>query len=100
MTYYGLVKFQQLLSRYNPLITEAEIKNKYNDETVVNLNSENFRIAFSARGLIDRKTRADPRYVKWYVRLIRDGWDVIRYIPYHRCTMVDIDAFYPIDANY
>ena len=90
---------QQLFGHENPLITEAVIENNFDAETRVNLNEENFRIAFNVRNQFDLKVRDDPRFLKWYVRLTRNNGEVVRNIPYFPCTESDYSQFYPINKG-
>ena len=92
---YGSQKLRILVTRSNPTISSSLIENKYDKTEIVNLNDQNFRIAFSVEGQYDKIARDDPRYVKWYARLsgfslTTDGDEEFeRIIPHRKCTEAD-----------
>ena len=98
MLMYGVGKFRQLATKSNPLITQAILQNEYDSSTLVDLNDKNFRLAFAAQGQFDGKSRDDEKYVKWYARLSgqKDGIEINKPLPFHRCTEEDLDDFNPV----
>ena len=86
--YYALLKFIQLKERQNPNITTFPVLANYYEDSPLNLNEIDFKIAFSfeskAKQVID-----DPRYVKAIVSI--ESVDVNAHvsetiIPHHKCT--------------
>ena len=77
---YGAHKLVILFSRFNPQMANVTIHNQYSSDEPINLNENNFRVAFGIYGLIDKKLRNDPNYVKWDVRIRqrRDGKETYR----------------------
>ena len=52
-------------------------------------------MAFTVEGYLDRIAKTDPKYVKWFVRLVgtTDGEDFEKVLPYHKCTDEDWKDF-------
>ena len=69
MLMYGSIKWRELATKSNPLITQAVIQNEFDSSQIVNLNDRNFRIAFAVTGAFDNNSRDDPRFVKWFARI-------------------------------
>ena len=86
--YYALLKFIQLEERQNPNIATFPVDAKFDEETPLNLNEIDFKIAFGFSK--DREELDDPRYVKTIVSLngIDDtkGGEYEKVIPHHKCT--------------
>ena len=70
-------------------------------DDIVNLNTINFRVAFTVEGYLDSKRKDDPRFVKYLIRLYgkKEGKTYERLVPYHECTPEDFALFDPIDKN-
>ena len=66
---YGAHKLIILFSRFNPQMANVVLHNQYSSDEPINLNENSFRVAFGIYGLIDKKLRNDPNYVKWDVRI-------------------------------
>jgi hypothetical protein len=61
----------------------------YNQEDELDLNTINFKFAFSVEGYYDTKMKDDPRYVRMYLMLTnfyKDGNIDSISLPYHKCT--------------
>ena len=64
------------------------------------MESSKIRFAFAALGDIDRKTRTDPRYVKWLATWDaqqEDGTVIAKPLPIHECTQADLDEFFQLN---
>lgn len=95
---YGVIKFEQLATRNNPTISTAIIENEYDSTKQVNLNELNFRIAFAVKDTFSQETKHDPRYVKWFARLVSyDGEE--RELTHRACTVQDFAEFSPITKS-
>ena len=72
-------------------MANMKIQNQYSSDEPINLNENNFRVAFGIYGLLDRKLRDDPNYVKWDVRIRQrqDKKDTYRILETHKCTQDD-----------
>ena len=64
MSLYAALKFQNLIARNNPAITEMKIPEYYPADHALELNEIGFKWAFTIEGIHDHKRRDDPRYVK------------------------------------
>ena len=71
---YGLLKFEQLMSRNNPNIATTEEMSALDDFDRLNLQDEGLRLAFSADNF-ERVSLNDARYIRFLVMLFgyRDG---------------------------
>ena len=65
---------------------------------MVNLNEIGFRFAFTIENYLTSKRKDDPRYIKWFARLLyrKDSKWGNKMIPFHRCTAEDFAEFNPI----
>ena len=68
--FYGANKFTFLLERRNPTISSYAERGAVTKNDKINLRDENLRFAFGIEGFLDNELKADPRYVKWYVRAV------------------------------
>ena len=68
-------------------------------ENQLNLNDQNFKIAFSFEKLLEKKLVNDPRYVRWIFRYdeFRQNEWYERILPYHECTDEDYAQFHPMN---
>ena len=95
---YASAKFVQLQSHHNPNIsTHNEVK-FYKSEDPINLNKVNFRFAVSFEDYHTQKSKFDPRYVKYLIRLYftEDGVEKEKILEHHECTDEDYNEFFPI----
>ena len=92
---YGTTKFFQLLTKANPNVSSYVVPDAFDFTDELNLNENNFRIAFAVEGARSKDLKIDPKYVKWIVRTYgkKDGKEFEKILPYHRCTNEDIAEF-------
>ena len=89
---YAGIKFESLISRNNPVMSQFYTENSYSNGEGINLNERNVRFAFTVEPVYGtKKMKNDPRYVKWIVRLSgkREGKDFERILPHYKCTDED-----------
>ena len=67
---YAFGTLIEVFERSDPIIN-ANIEKGYYYRETLNMKSSKIKFAFAALGDIDRKTRSDPRYVKWIAT-----WDI------------------------
>ena len=98
---YSAVKSIHLASGHNPVINVFTETNYYSAEDVVNLSESGFRMAFTVEGFVDQLAKRDPRYVKWFVRLVGtlDGEEFETVIPHHVCTDEDWKGFNQVSSR-
>lgn len=92
---YGTTKMIQLESKANPNISSYLKEAAFDYTDMIDLNEENFRIAFAVEGFRSKDLKIDPKYVKWIFRTYgkKDGKEFERLLPYHRCTDEDYAEF-------
>ena len=92
---YGLIKFNHLLTKHNPLISEVNEKFFYDWQEQLDLKDIGFRFAWTFEGYLDKERKDDPRYVKQIVRILRReaGKESEIFLPYRRCTAEDFSEF-------
>lgn len=92
---YTVIKSIHLASGHNPVINIYTETNYYSSSDKVNLNESGFRMAFTVEGYLDQIAKRDPKFVKWFVRLVgkKDGEDFEKILPYHKCTDEDWKDF-------
>ena len=95
---YASIKSVQLQSRSNPIISAFEQSSDWTAENPINFNERNMKVAFAFEGFRDKKMKADPRYVRWIIRIFgkKDGDSYEKIYPHHECTEQDYELFYPI----
>ena len=98
---YSSIKLVHLFSGKNPIINNLTIPAFYSAYDKVQLDDINFRMAFTVEGFLERKMRDDPRYVKWFVRLlgVREGKDYEKMLELRKCTEDDYADFSPPDPK-
>ena len=98
---YGTIKFIELSTRANPNIAQFFKQDAFDFTDVLNLNEENFKIAFAVEGFRSKDLKIDPKYVKWIFRTYgkREGKEFEKILPYHRCTDQDYAEFDDIQVN-
>ena len=103
MTLFAVAKFDKLLQRKNPLLTQAILEDFHDGMDIrLKINSKstdphcNFRLAFGVVGYYDRWARDDPDYVKWEIKLhsVINETKSIKHLSFHKCTPEDYDLFY------
>ena len=87
--------------RYNPNVSQLLEKNFYTDTDKFNVQEEKWRIAFSLEDYLTSKLKADPRYIKFFVRATgkKDGVATQRAVPFHKCTEADLGEFLPVEPT-
>ena len=97
MLFYASIKFEQLIIRHNPTLSQYTEFNRFDLNDRLSLNEINFRFAFSVEGYHSKEMKNDPRYVKYLVRVfgIKEGQEYETFIPYHKCTDSDWAQFRP-----
>lgn len=95
---FAVIKFLQLIDRYNPNISQVLQKSYYTENDLYNTRENNFRLAFSLENYIDGKVRLDPKYVKPFLRIFneKNGVEDHKEILSYPCTDADLDKFYPV----
>ena len=90
---YTLLKFNDLYTKDNPIISEMIIQDYYSPTDELSLNDINFKFAFTVESFFERKRKDDPRFVKTIFSLTThiDGVWTSRVIPYHECSKADLD---------
>ena len=98
---YALIKILHLANATNPVMSELSLPEHYSSLDKYYLAENNFKMAFSVEGYLDRENKNDPRYVKWFVRTvsITDGVQSEKVLPYHECTEKDYAEFSPIASK-
>ena len=89
---YATIRFEHLISRYNPNINDyyVDIEEGRN----ANLNDLNFRIAFNVEDFqAPHQLKDDEKYVRWVFRLYgkKDNVAFEQNLPYHKCSTEDYD---------
>ena len=92
---YATTKFIHLESRANPNVASFDIEDAFDNSDILNLNEQNFRIAFAVEGFRTKDLKVDPKYVKWIIRTYgkKDGKEYENILPYHNCTDEDYAEF-------
>ena len=67
---YACHKFVQLILMSNTQVSEVIEQNFFDYKKRLNLGDIGFKVAFSVEGYKDNEMKDDPRYVKYFVRLI------------------------------
>ena len=59
------------------------------------MNQIGFKLAFSVESYFNAEMKADPKYVKYIVRIygLRNGIEFQEMIPFHKCTDDDYNDF-------
>ena len=85
----------------NPIISTLVLPSFFSDQDILNLEENNFRLAFTIENTLDRERRDDPRYVKWSARFYgtKNGEGFLEYLDFHKCTEEDYAEFNPIDPK-
>ena len=66
---YAIIKVIHLVNKTNPVMSELTIPEHYSSLDKFYLNENNFKMAFSVEGYLDRENKNDSRYVKWIARV-------------------------------
>ena len=61
---YSLIKFEHMISKHNPFVSEVFEENFLSSTDMLDLNDVDFKFAFSIEGQGDKEAKDDPRYVK------------------------------------
>ena len=96
--FYTVIKTIHLAEGTNPVMSELRISDNYSSLDKFFLAEKNFKMAFSVEGFLDKENKNDPRYVKWYVRIVNtdDGKRSEKLLPYRLCTEDDYAEFNPV----
>ena len=75
MTLYGLLKFQIMLQKDDPIVTSYAKAGAFSSEDRLDMKEARFRFAWAFEGSWDKELKNDPRFVKTYARAAgkRDG---------------------------
>ena len=94
---YATIKFVQLMSRANPLVSSFLKESVFDSNHQINFRDSNIRFAFGVEGFLDKELKEDPRYVKGFARIAgkKDGKNYERMIPYQKCSEEDFAEFAP-----
>ena len=68
--FYAVIKTIHLVERANPVMSELKIPDNYSSTDKFFLAENNFKMAFAVEGYQDEENKNDPRYVKWFVRVV------------------------------
>ena len=97
---YANIKFIQLESSSNPNISEYVVFDHFQANEEIELNSINFRFAFTVEGQFDEKRKVDSRYTKLLARHLKldpkNEFQEEKIYPVYECTEADYAQFYPI----
>ena len=98
---YAVVKLTHLIGKNNPVMSELAIPEHFSANDKFYLSEANFQMAFGVDGYLDGELKDDPRYVKYYVRVVgkSDGKTYEKVLPHHRCTEEDWAKFSPISSK-
>ena len=66
---YAVIKFDHLISKHNPLISEVTEQYIFGSEEKIDLIDIGFKFAWTFEGYLDKKRKDDSSYVKQIVRL-------------------------------
>ena len=67
---YAGIRFEHLIFRKNPVMSQFYKENFYESGEGIDLNERNVRLAFTVEPVFGTKImKNDPRYVKYIVRL-------------------------------
>ena len=71
------------------------MKEFFTENEQFNMQEEKFRVAFSLEDYSTAKLKADPRYIKFFVRTVgkKDGVPTQKAVPFHRCSEGDMSEF-------
>ena len=71
------------------------MNNAFTENDQFNMQQEKFRVAFSLEDYSTDKLKADPRYIKFFVRTVgkKDGVPTQKAVPFHRCSEGDMSEF-------
>ena len=97
---YAVVKFEHLVSRYNPLMSSYQQDVEKSEK--LNLNEKGFRIAIPIEDYYTpKRLKNDPAFIKWVIRMWgkKDGKPYDRILTPHICNDEDYDQFYPIQEE-
>lgn len=96
--FYAVIKTIHLVERANPVMSELKIPDNYSSTDKFFLAENNFKMAFAVEGYQDEENKNDPRYVKWFVRVVNtlDGQYGEKILPYRKCTDKDYAEFNPV----
>ena len=85
---YTLLKFSDLYTKDNPVISEMTIEDYYSPTDALSLKDINFKFAFTVESYYKKKRKDDPRFVKSFFRLNskNNGVPTSRVIPFHECS--------------
>ena len=88
-------KALHLVDRYNPDISQLLVTNAFTELDVFNTKEEKFRLAFTLEDYLTSKLKADPRYIKFFVRRHgkKNGVSYDESIPFAPCTEADMNEF-------
>mmetsp|Transcript_27802 Transcript_27802/g.34542 ORF Transcript_27802/g.34542 Transcript_27802/m.34542 type:complete len:192 (-) Transcript_27802:347-922(-) len=97
---FAVMKFQHLMIRKNPLITEFVDKNGIELGEKFDLGDSNFMVAVGMESWT-RGMRDDPKFVHWVatVYTVTDNVSKSEYYPMHPCTDEDYSRFFPADER-
>ena len=98
---YAMIKTLHLVNAANPVMSALTIPGYYSSMDRFYLNEAKFRMAFSVEGYLDGENKNDPRYVKWFTRIIarKNGEEYEKLLPHYKCTEKDYQQFYPVAAK-
>ena len=92
---YSTIKFVQLMSRANPLVSSFLKQGVFDSDNIANFRDKGIRFAFGIEGFLDKEMKDDTRYVKSFARFwgYKNGKSYQRIFPINKCTLEDYEAF-------
>ena len=66
---YAFLKMNVLMNRMNPNISVTKVIDNFGMYERINMNEIGYRMAFVIENFDDKKTKADPKYVKYIARI-------------------------------
>lgn len=100
---YAGTKAHELVFKANPTVNAINQPNSIDKEEVINLGDSTFRFAFQLEGLSKQfVAKDDPKYTRMVVRHFgrRDNKSFQNILPIHKCTLADMEAFYPVSEEW
>ena len=95
---YSVMQAVKLIEKSDPNVISNFIPSHFQTSEMVNLNAIGFRFAFTLENYLTLERKDDPRYIKWFARLLyrKDSKWGNKMIPFHKCSAEDLAEFNPI----
>ena len=99
---YGSNKAVELYKKNNPLVNIVKKPNAIDEAEIINIGASDFRFTFSIEKNSAKWFADDPAFMRWRVRHYgrKNGEYFQNFLPFHRCTALDMENFYPISDEW